>query len=102
MRAEILCKEMDSIERGIVQLIYEYEIKWLVMGAAANKFYSRYTANMRLSGLFIVVLLNLLSFSSLHYHLQDDGSLLCTFHLLHNYSTFRFSSFVELCLYVVA
>lgn len=41
VRAEKLWKEMDSIEKGIVQLIYEHEIKWLVMGAAANKSYSR-------------------------------------------------------------
>ncbi|KAG6427152.1 hypothetical protein SASPL_111392 [Salvia splendens] len=41
VRAEKLCKEMDSIEKGIVQLIYEHQIKWLVMGAAADKSYSR-------------------------------------------------------------
>ncbi|KAH6817924.1 U-box domain-containing protein kinase family protein [Perilla frutescens var. frutescens] len=41
VRAEKLWKEMDSIEKGIVQLIYEHDIKWLVMGAAANKSYSR-------------------------------------------------------------
>ncbi|GFP91512.1 U-box domain-containing protein 33 [Phtheirospermum japonicum] len=44
VRAEKLCIEMDSIEKGIVQLISEHGIKWLVMGAAANKSYSR---NMR-------------------------------------------------------
>ncbi|KAL2461552.1 U-box domain-containing protein 33 [Abeliophyllum distichum] len=41
VRAEKLHKEMDSIEKGIVQLVSELGIKWLVMGAAANKSYSR-------------------------------------------------------------
>ncbi|XP_073312563.1 U-box domain-containing protein 33-like [Primulina huaijiensis] len=40
VRAEKLCTEMKSIEKGIVQLIYDHHIKWLVMGAAANKSYS--------------------------------------------------------------
>lgn len=37
-----MCIEMKSIEKGIVQLIYDHHIKWLVMGAAANQSYSRY------------------------------------------------------------
>lgn len=37
---------MDSIEKGIVQLISEHGIKWLCMGAAANKSYSRYIAKI--------------------------------------------------------
>ncbi|KAK6162315.1 hypothetical protein DH2020_002156 [Rehmannia glutinosa] len=41
VRAEKLCIELDSVEKGIVQLISEHGIKWLVMGAAANKSYSR-------------------------------------------------------------
>ncbi|KAK4483474.1 hypothetical protein RD792_010666 [Penstemon davidsonii] len=41
VRAEKLCIEMDSIEKGIVKLVYEHGIKWLVMGAAAKKSYSR-------------------------------------------------------------
>ncbi|KAL1546279.1 U-box domain-containing protein 33-like isoform X1 [Salvia divinorum] len=41
VRAEKLCKELDSIEKGVVRLIYKHEIKWLVMGAAADKSYSR-------------------------------------------------------------
>ncbi|XP_073309245.1 U-box domain-containing protein 33-like isoform X1 [Primulina huaijiensis] len=39
-RAEKLCIEMESPEKGIVQLIHDHGIKCLVMGAAANKFYS--------------------------------------------------------------
>lgn len=41
VRAEKLPKEMDFIEKGIVQLVTQDRIKWLVMGAAANKYYSR-------------------------------------------------------------
>lgn len=35
---------MDSIEKGIVHLISEHGIKWLGIGAASNKSYSRYIA----------------------------------------------------------
>lgn len=38
------CKEMESIEKGIVQLISQLSIKWLVMGAGASKSCSRYNA----------------------------------------------------------
>ncbi|KAL8539814.1 hypothetical protein ACS0TY_001425 [Phlomoides rotata] len=41
VRVEKLWIEMDSIEKGIVQLISEHGIKWLGMGAVANKSYSR-------------------------------------------------------------
>ncbi|KAK4418621.1 U-box domain-containing protein 33 [Sesamum alatum] len=41
VHAEKICLETDSIEKGIVQLISKHGIKWLVMGAAANKCYSR-------------------------------------------------------------
>ncbi|KAL3622128.1 hypothetical protein CASFOL_033539 [Castilleja foliolosa] len=41
VQAEKLCIEMGSVEKGIVQLISEHGIKWLVMGAAANKSYSK-------------------------------------------------------------
>ncbi|KAL0397912.1 UNVERIFIED_CONTAM: U-box domain-containing protein 33 [Sesamum calycinum] len=41
VQAEKVCTEMDSIEKGIVQLISKHGVKWLVMGAAANKSYSR-------------------------------------------------------------
>ncbi|KAL6569523.1 hypothetical protein OROMI_014037 [Orobanche minor] len=41
VKAEKACIELDSIEKGIVQLISDHGIKWLVMGAAANKSYSR-------------------------------------------------------------
>ncbi|KAB1214360.1 U-box domain-containing protein 33 [Morella rubra] len=41
VRAEKLCIEMDSIEKGIVELIFQHGIKKLVMGAAADKHFSR-------------------------------------------------------------
>ena len=34
-------KEMDSIEKGIIELISQHKIRKLVMGAAADKSYSR-------------------------------------------------------------
>ncbi|XP_040999759.1 U-box domain-containing protein 33-like [Juglans microcarpa x Juglans regia] len=41
VRAEKLHTEMDSIEKGIVELISQHGIRKLVMGAAADKHYSR-------------------------------------------------------------
>ncbi|XP_035547286.1 U-box domain-containing protein 33-like [Juglans regia] len=41
VQAEIRQTEMENIEEGIVTLITQYGIKWLVMGAAAEKHYSR-------------------------------------------------------------
>ncbi|KAJ7951146.1 putative U-box domain-containing protein kinase family protein [Quillaja saponaria] len=41
LQAEKLHIEMDSIEKGIVELISQYGIRRLVMGAASDKHYSR-------------------------------------------------------------
>jgi len=41
-RAESQHIEMDSIEKGIVNLICQLGIRKLVMGAAADKHYSKY------------------------------------------------------------
>jgi len=41
VRAEELHIEMDSIEKGIVELISQRGIRMLVMGAAADKHYSK-------------------------------------------------------------
>ncbi|KAL2478758.1 U-box domain-containing protein 33 [Forsythia ovata] len=41
VQVETLNKEMDSIQKGIVQLISQLGIKWLIMGAGASKSYSR-------------------------------------------------------------
>ncbi|KAL1192135.1 U-box domain-containing protein 33 [Cardamine amara subsp. amara] len=40
VQAEKLCFEMDSIEKGIVQMIQRHRIRKFVMGAAADKHYS--------------------------------------------------------------
>jgi len=34
--------EMDNVEEGIVNMIVQHGIKWLVMGAAADKRYTKY------------------------------------------------------------
>ncbi|KAJ4892404.1 U-box domain-containing protein kinase family protein [Raphanus sativus] len=40
VQAEKLCIEMESIEKGIVETIYQHRIRKFVMGAAADKHYS--------------------------------------------------------------
>lgn len=42
MQAEKLYIEMDSVERGILQLIAEHDIEKLVMGAAQDDLYHTY------------------------------------------------------------
>uniref|UniRef100_A0A2N9FKU1 RING-type E3 ubiquitin transferase n=1 Tax=Fagus sylvatica TaxID=28930 RepID=A0A2N9FKU1_FAGSY len=41
VQADILHTEMDSIENGIVELISQHGMRELVMGAAADKYYSK-------------------------------------------------------------
>lgn len=47
VRADKLVLEMDSIEKGIVELISQHGIGKLVMGAAANKCYSKKVTALR-------------------------------------------------------
>ncbi|KAF3646343.1 U-box domain-containing protein 33 [Capsicum annuum] len=47
VRADKLVLEMDSIENGIVELISQHGIGKLVMGAAANKCYSKKMTDLR-------------------------------------------------------
>lgn len=47
VRADKLVLEMDSIEKGIVELISQHGIGKLVMGAAANKCYSKKMTDLR-------------------------------------------------------
>ncbi|KAI3974962.1 hypothetical protein MKX01_005073 [Papaver californicum] len=47
VRVEKMEIEMDNIEKGIVELITRYDIKWLVMGAAADKHYWKKMAMLR-------------------------------------------------------
>lgn len=34
--------EMENVEKGIVHIIAQQHIRWLVMGAATEKHYSKY------------------------------------------------------------
>ncbi|KAJ7962401.1 putative U-box domain-containing protein kinase family protein [Quillaja saponaria] len=47
VRAGKLHIEMDSVEKGIVQLISQYGIRKLVMGASSDKHYSRKMINLK-------------------------------------------------------
>ncbi|KAJ0254926.1 hypothetical protein HA466_0097620 [Hirschfeldia incana] len=47
VHAEKLCVEMDSIEKGIVQMISEKRVRKFVMGAAADKHYSTKMVDLR-------------------------------------------------------
>ncbi|KAG5399540.1 hypothetical protein IGI04_014147 [Brassica rapa subsp. trilocularis] len=47
VHAEKLCVEMDSIEKGIVQMISQNRVKKFVMGAAADKHYSTKMVDLR-------------------------------------------------------
>ncbi|XP_019461765.1 PREDICTED: U-box domain-containing protein 33-like isoform X6 [Lupinus angustifolius] len=47
VQAEKLHIEMDSIEKGILELISQYNIQMLVMGAASDKNYSRRMMDLR-------------------------------------------------------
>ncbi|KAA3459869.1 U-box domain-containing protein 32 isoform X2 [Gossypium australe] len=42
VQADALWIEMDSVEKGILEIIARHNIRWLVMGAAADKYYSKY------------------------------------------------------------
>ncbi|KAI3920206.1 hypothetical protein MKX01_017863 [Papaver californicum] len=46
-RVEKMEVEMDNIEKGIVELITRHDIKWLVMGAAADKHHWKKMAMLR-------------------------------------------------------
>lgn len=63
------CKEMDSIEKGIVQLISQLSIKWLVMGAGASKSCSRYNAVKTFT--YSQVLILMIVDNLLHYKCYD-------------------------------
>ncbi|XP_022764668.1 U-box domain-containing protein 32-like isoform X2 [Durio zibethinus] len=40
-QADTVWIEMDSVENGIVEIIARHSVRWLVMGAAADKYYSK-------------------------------------------------------------
>ncbi|MBA0730440.1 hypothetical protein Golax_025566, partial [Gossypium laxum] len=41
VQADALWIEMDSVEKGILEIIARHNIRWLVMGAAADTYYSK-------------------------------------------------------------
>ncbi|GFY84183.1 U-box domain-containing protein kinase family protein [Actinidia rufa] len=41
VQAGKVCAETDNVEKGILQIIAQHDIRWLVMGAAADKHYSK-------------------------------------------------------------
>ncbi|KAI3804203.1 hypothetical protein L1987_25576 [Smallanthus sonchifolius] len=45
--AEVVYTEKDSIQKGIVELILEHDVRRLVMGAAADRHYSRRMVDLR-------------------------------------------------------
>ncbi|XP_010508087.1 PREDICTED: U-box domain-containing protein 33-like isoform X2 [Camelina sativa] len=47
VQAEKLCFAMDSIEKGILEMIQQHKIRKLVMGAAADKHYSMKMEDLR-------------------------------------------------------
>lgn len=42
MQANEVWIEMDNVEEGIVEIIAQHDIRWLVMGAAADEYYTEY------------------------------------------------------------
>ncbi|XP_024928756.3 U-box domain-containing protein 32 isoform X3 [Ziziphus jujuba] len=39
--------EMDNVEKGIVEVIAQHDVRWLVMGAAADEYYTERLAELR-------------------------------------------------------
>ncbi|GLT61314.1 hypothetical protein SLA2020_340330 [Shorea laevis] len=46
--------EMDNVEKGIVDIIARHNIRWLVMGGAAEKYYSKKLAELKSKKAFFV------------------------------------------------
>ena len=42
MQAYKVWIEMENVEKGIVELISRHDVRWLVMGAAADECYDEY------------------------------------------------------------
>lgn len=42
MQAYEVCIETDNVEKGIVEIIAQHDVRWLVMGAAADEYYNEY------------------------------------------------------------
>ena len=51
---------MDSVEKGIVEIIARHSVRWLVMGAAADKYYSKYESLFAIQLSFNIIMVQLL------------------------------------------
>ncbi|XP_057476986.1 U-box domain-containing protein 32-like [Actinidia eriantha] len=47
VQAGKVCTEADNVEEGILQIIAQHNIRWLVMGAAADKHYSKNLSDVK-------------------------------------------------------
>ncbi|PON92089.1 GPCR kinase [Trema orientale] len=75
VQAEKLYTEMDCIEKGITELITKYKIRKLVMGAAADKYYSRKLTDLKSKKAIFVCQQ---APSSCHIHFTCKGYLIHT------------------------
>ncbi|XP_076904524.1 U-box domain-containing protein 36-like [Bidens hawaiensis] len=73
--ADVIYTEKDSIEGGIIELILEHNIKRLVMGAAADRHYSRTMVDLRSTKAIFV---RLQAPSSCHIHFLCKGNIIFT------------------------
>ncbi|KAK9914280.1 hypothetical protein M0R45_038066 [Rubus argutus] len=46
--------EMDNVEEGIVEIVAQHDVRWLVMGAAADEYYTERLAEIRSKKAFFV------------------------------------------------
>lgn len=58
MEANEVGIEMDNVEEGIVEIVAQHDIRWLVMGAAADEYYTEYAPVVILfkANIFIVTI----------------------------------------------
>ncbi|KAL7003436.1 hypothetical protein U1Q18_004592, partial [Sarracenia purpurea var. burkii] len=47
VQADKVCLENDNVEKGIVQIIAQHNIRWFVMGAVADKHYTKKLSELR-------------------------------------------------------
>lgn len=52
--------ENESVEKGVVEIIARHDVRWLVMGAAADKYYSKYESFITTQLSFNIITVQLL------------------------------------------
>ncbi|XP_021730064.1 U-box domain-containing protein 33-like isoform X2 [Chenopodium quinoa] len=82
VRADRMWIEMETVEDGIVKMIAEHGIKWLVMGAAADKNYTKEMADLKSKKAKYVYEQSLVS---CHIWFICRGKLICTREGIKNY-----------------